>query len=106
MNTDSITLWKQRIKGRKSSGLKVIDWCNQNHIKHAYYYWHCKLKEIESDQKPVPVFAKVLANTKGQNDSSTMPGIITTWNEISIAVTDQNSIELAADFQRCLGKQC
>lgn len=107
MNTDSIILWKQRIKDRKSSGLKVIDWCNQNHIsKHAYYYWHRKLKEIKSDQKSVPVFAEVIADVKRQKNSSVMPGITITWKEISIAVSDQNSIELAAEFLRCMGKQC
>jgi len=40
MSADSITLWKQRIEGRKASGLKVDEWCNQNQIsRHAYYYY-------------------------------------------------------------------
>lgn len=61
MSTESINLWKQRIKNRKSSGLKVDDCCNQNHIsRHAYYYWYRKLKDMESEQKSIPVFEVLL----------------------------------------------
>ena len=57
--TENITLWKKRFADRKSSGLKVEDWCNQNHIsKYVYYYWHRKVKVIQQAVAE-PVFAEV-----------------------------------------------
>lgn len=107
MSIDSINLWKQRIKNRKSSGLKVDDWCNQNHIsRHTYYYWYRKLKDMEAEQKSVPVFAEVMEDAKKQKNSSDISGINITWKEISITVTDPKSIKLAADLLRCLCEQC
>jgi len=107
MSADSITLWKQRIEGRKASGLKVDEWCNQNQIsRHAYYYWYRKIKDTESEQKSIPVFAEVLANNQIQEVPSRESGISITWKDISITVNDRESIELAADLIRCLRSQC
>lgn len=107
MSTDSITLWKQRIENRKASGLKVNEWCEQNHIsRHAYYYWHRKITDMKSEQESIPIFAEVLAGAKEQRASSDIPVINATWKDISITVTDKDSAELAAYFLYCLRGQC
>lgn len=103
--TDSITLWKSRIKSRKLSGLKVNVWCEQNGIsRHAYYYWHRKLKDIKEDN----VFAEVLLEPAPTVpvEKITRPELLITWKGFSISVTNQHAIPMAVELLSRLEKQC
>ena len=103
--TDSITLWKSRIQSRKLSGLKVNVWCEQNDIsRHAYYYWHRKLKDIKEDN----VFAEVLLEQAPTipAEKITKPELLITWKGFSISVTDQHAIPMAVELLSRLEKQC
>lgn len=107
IKTDSITLWKSRIQSRKLSGLKVNDWCEQNNIsRHAYYYWHRKLKDIK--EKQGDVFAEVLLEPAPMLsvEKVAKPEILIAWKDFSISVTDQHAIPMAAELLSRLEKQC
>lgn len=105
--TDSITLWRSRIQSRKLSGLKVNDWCKQNNIsRHAYYYWHRRLKDIKEEQGDV--FAEVLPAPAPMEpvEKIARPELLIVWKDFSISVTDQHAISMAAELLSRLEKQC
>lgn len=106
--TDSVTLWKNRIQNRKLSGLKVNDWCGQNSIsRHAYYYWHRKLKEdIKEEQGDV--FAEVSPTPAATIpvDKVASAEILISWKGFSITVAEQNAIPMAVELISRLEKQC
>lgn len=73
-----LSLWTDRIKECRASGLTVSKWCEQNNIgAKTYYYWMRKIKRevfenlsegitqnslVPTDSKP-PVFSKLELNT-------------------------------------------
>lgn len=68
--------WEKLITNFQSSGLKVDEWCEENHIsRNAYYYWLRKIrkKACESILPVIPKqdssvsFAKVELQTKQTN---------------------------------------
>lgn len=105
--TDSIALWKSRIQSRKLSGLKVNDWCEQNSISRAaYYYWYGKLKDIKEEQGDV--FAEVMFESLPiiPVEKVAKPEILIVWKDFSISVTNQHAIPMVADLLCRLEKQC
>ncbi|MDD3417922.1 MAG: hypothetical protein PHY47_28685 [Lachnospiraceae bacterium] len=106
-NTNSITLWRNRIQNRKLSGLKVNDWCEQNSIsRYAYYYWFRKLKDTREGQdevfaevslEPVPILPV---------EKVERPEILIVWKDFSISVSDQHAIPMVAELISRLEKQC
>lgn len=105
---DSITLWKNRIASRESSGLKVSEWCANNNIsRHVYYYWHRKVtvQSFIGKEKFVEVPIKSALNSSAalQTEKSEL---MIKWKDISITVTDSNSVNLAAELLCRLEKSC
>ena len=42
--------WEKLITDCQGSGLKVDDWCEENHVsRHAYYYWLRKIRKEACD---------------------------------------------------------
>ena len=73
-----ISLWTDRIKECRQSGLTVIKWCEQNNIGiKTYYYWMRKIKRevfenlsegitqnpLVLEDSKLPVFSKLQLNT-------------------------------------------
>lgn len=104
MNMDSITIWEKKIKERVSSGLKVADWCEQNQVsRHAYYYWHQKIKERKAETHTQPLFAELLPDSK----QVVQPAVFSiSWKDVTIHVPDRNAINLAAEMLLHLRQQC
>lgn len=97
----NLTLWANRIKECRVSGLTVNRWCEQNNIGiKNYYYWMRKIKREAFDALPAelkenipstvdstaPVFSKINLSA----DSRTMSNAAVTilLNDISINVQD------------------
>jgi hypothetical protein len=59
--------WEKLITDYQNSGLKVDEWCEQNHIsRHAYYYWLRKIRKqaCESILPDLPKEEKSVAFAK------------------------------------------
>lgn len=106
MKNENISLWQRRIADKKSSGLKLDDWCSLNQLtKHAYYYWKRKLADLEISSSDAALFVEVPAEpaVKKETVSDTM---LIQWNELSIRVTDSYSVNLAVELLAKLQKLC
>jgi len=94
--------WEKLITDCQSSGLKVDDWCEKNHVsRHAYYYWLRKIRKKACDsilpaipkQNSSVTFAKVEVQTHKPN---TMAAIIIHLPSATLEVregTSQQTIE-------------
>lgn len=106
MKIDKIALWQKRIADKKASRMKLDEWCAQNQLtKHAYYYWKRKIADLELNESDAPLFVEVPTKTADRINmvSSTMR---IEWNEVTIHVTDGNSVILAAELLAKLQKLC
>lgn len=107
--TESIALWNNRIAERKQSGLKVGDWCDKNNIsRHAYYYWHRKVQDVDYQDVKANIFAEVpiASAPKTLDKKESVNELTITWNDFSIRITDSNSIPLMAELMHRMVKQC
>lgn len=96
----NLSLWTNRIKECRASGLTVIRWCELNNIKiKNYYYWMRKIKREAFDALPaeqkeilsttnstVPVFSKI--SLSDDNKVSSAAAITIKLNDITIDVQD------------------
>ena len=112
-----LAYWTGIVKEANSSGMKISEWCDINHISHRkYYYWHKKVMDetyslaVESGLLPdaenklserklpmVPEFAELTApGTDVTHNHSNDPGISIQWNGFTITVNpDFSERELA-----------
>lgn len=106
MNKDKVTLWRKRISDKKTSGLKLNEWCTKNQLsKYAYYYWSRLIAELDNNTPDKQLFVEVPNCSVGTYD--VMPGVLLIeWNEISIKATDSNAVTLAAELITKLHKLC
>lgn len=105
-STETITLWRKRFADRKSSGLKVDDWCNQNDIsRYVYYYWHRKVQVIQQSVAK-PVFAEVTVPVTMSKLPEQDQEITIRWKEFSFSVKDSKSLPLIAELMQRLVKEC
>ena len=76
--------WSEMELTRQQSGMKVAQWCEQEHINHSTYYYRLrKVREGICEQIPVQV-AKITENTESELSA--------------IRITNGNiSIEMVAD---------
>ena len=107
MYQKSLELWKHRIADRKTSGLKVTDWCEKNNLtKHAYYYW---LKRIEANAQntntSMPIFVEIdpVYTTQKEAAKSELHII---WNDVNLTISNSGTAKLAAEFISQLQKLC
>lgn len=106
MKNEKISLWQRRIADKKSSGLKLEEWCAKNQLtKHAYYYWKRKLANLETSSSEVSLFVEVPVEPAAERGSVSGTMLIQ-WNELSIRVTDSYSVNLAAELLEKLQKLC
>jgi len=113
MNTSAaMTLWKRRIDDCKNSGVKVTEWCSENDVsRHAYYYWHRKIKEYEAElvnKGNDPLFAEIVTEDI-LNVYTNVPvtkELTVTWKECSITVPDMKSVVMAAELMNRLDRLC
>jgi hypothetical protein len=97
----NMSLWINRIKECRASGLTVNRWCEQNNIGlKNYYYWMRKIKREAFDALPaerkeyatstadsaVPVFTKI--DLVADNRINSAAGVIIKLNGIEIVVQD------------------
>ena len=94
--------WAKLITDCQSSGLKVDDWCEKNHVsRHAYYYWLRKIRKKAYDsilpaipkQNSAVTFAKVEVQT---HKPDTVAAIIIHLSSATLEVregTSQQTIE-------------
>jgi hypothetical protein len=108
METNNTILWKERFAERAASGLKVEDWCKRNGVtKHAYYYWHRKIQDVQlgfMENK----FVEVMLNdpSKETNADAIDSEIIVTWKDFSISANDPQQIPLLAELMQRLVREC
>jgi hypothetical protein len=106
MKNEKFSLWQKRIADKKSSGLKLDEWCAKNQLtKHAYYYWKRKLTDLETSSLETSLFVEVPSELTVETEI--VPDVmVIQWNELSIHVTDSHSVNLAAELLAKLGKLC
>lgn len=98
MKNEKISLWQRRIADKKSSGLKLEEWCAKNQLtKHAYYYWKRKLAALETSSSAVSLFVELPVEPAVEIGSVSGTMLIQ-WNELSIRGTDSYSVNLAAEL--------
>ena len=108
----AMTLWKGRINDCKNSGSKVTKWCLENDIsRHAYYYWHRKIKVYEEElatKASSPVFAEIVTEdiSNPYTDVPVTKELIITWKDWSITVPDMKSVPMAAELMNRLETSC
>ena len=112
-----LAYWTGIVKEANSSGMKISEWCDTNHIsRRKYYYWHKKVmgetyalavengllpdaenKPSEKKLPVVPEFAElVVPATDVTHKPSNDPGISIQWNDFTITVNpDFSERELA-----------
>lgn len=106
MKKENITLWRERIVNKETSGLKLTDWCVQNQLsKHAYYYWKRKIADHDVDKPGTPLFVEIPADA-GSAMKSASGTMLIEWKNLSIHVTDIHSVSLAAELLTRLQKLC
>lgn len=104
MNTSKLELWNERIQECRSSGLTVSQWCYNNHLTKAkYYYWHKVINESVSKPAVNSVFAEVLVKN---NVLSSYHGIKISCKNVEIALSSRNDISLAVELIHELQRQC
>lgn len=108
MKTNNVILWKERFADRVASGLKVEDWCKRNGItKHAYYYWHRKVQDIQPDFMENR-FVEVMPNdpSKETNAGAVDSEITVTWKNFSISAKNPQQISLLSELMQRLVREC
>ena len=96
--------WAEQIKAcqNRPDGMKIIDWCAQNNITKANYYYRLRkvreacLESMPKEMLPtsiVPVPAEIM---NPRPDPITQAGLDITANGFSIHVTETTSLELLA----------
>lgn len=106
MKQEIISLWQERIADKKASGLKLEEWCAQNQLTtHSYYYWRRKILDLNGDGGDAPLFVEIPTDTA--DDQKVAFGTVRIeWKELSIHVTDMQSVDLAAELLARLQKLC
>lgn len=107
---DAVELWSKRFMDRKLSGQKVDVWCEKNHIsRHAYYYWHRKIQDIEQQEEKEETFVEVavssveaipISKENKEND------VVITWNDFSITIRESADIPIVAELMQKLVIPC
>lgn len=106
MKNEVHSLWQQRIADKKTSGLKLDEWCAKNQLtKHAYYYWKRKLSDLETSRLEASRFVEVPSQSTVHSESVPATMVIQ-WKELSIHVSDSHSMNLAAQLLEKLQKLC
>jgi len=66
--SENLLLWKQRIKERVQSGMKVEEWCVKNNVtKHQYYYWYHQIYKKQNAGEEI-AFAEITQTFPNNED--------------------------------------
>ncbi|MEG1726086.1 MAG: hypothetical protein RR313_11895 [Anaerovoracaceae bacterium] len=104
MSISKLEVWKDRITTCKASGLRVPEWCQNNGVTTAqYYYWHQIINKPTIITDEPPTFVEVVAL---KSETSSVQGIKITCKAIEIFLSDRADIDLAISFIQGLNKQC
>lgn len=104
--TENVEIWKKHIYDCKSSGLKVDEWCIENHLsRNAYYYWHRRVQDFQ-ESKSENLFVEVPRTTNKKTLKSDDEGILIQWNDFSISVKNVQGIPLMSELMQRLVKGC
>lgn len=103
MNISKLEIWKEHIQQCKSSGLTVSQWCQNNHLSKAkYYYWHKIITTSGNEPIAAPVFAEVVVKNKDLSQSN----LKVCYKNVEITLSSENDIALAVEFIHVLQSRC
>ena len=103
MNNSKFETWKERNHHCKSSGLTVSQWCDNNHLTKAkYYYWHKIITTSGSEPTVAPVFAEVV----GENKDLSLSTLKVCYKNVELTLSSKNDISLAVEFIHALQSRC
>lgn len=104
---ESKTVWIERIKKCKSSGMRVNEWCKMNHVSGpAYYYWYKRIKDLESnDESSNPLFVEVPEDISKLKQVVNQSGLIISWKGFMIEINDEERLPMAIELISRLGDQ-
>jgi hypothetical protein len=87
--------WEQRLSDYESSGRNAIDWCADQQIKLAnFYYWRKRLKTTRPEQTVNPISWLPL-----EFDLNPLPGELTA-DQISIEIDGRYKVVVQKGFDR------